>query len=99
MQKSLNDIIPEELAEVENLAGLFFTPREISIMLELDLHEIYDQLDAKDGNFFCAFLKGKLQSEVDLRKAINQLARAGSSPAQTMAMDLLNKSNAKMLDR
>lgn len=99
MLKSLNDITAEELAEVESLAGLFFSPREISLMLELPLPEILEQLDINDGNFYRAFQKGRLQNEVDLRKAIMQLARAGSSPAQTMAMDLLNKSKAKMLDR
>jgi len=99
MQKSLNDITNEELIEVENLAGLFFSPREISLMLELRINEIYEQLDSNQGNFFRAFQKGRLQNEVDLRKAIIQLARAGSSPAQTMAMNLLNTSKAKMLDR
>jgi len=99
MQRSLNDITQEELIEVENLAGLFFSPREISVMLELHLPEILEQLDTSEGNFHRAFQKGRLQNEVDLRKAIMQLARAGSSPAQTMAMNLLNKSKAKMLDR
>ena len=99
MPKFLNDITAEELAEVESLAGLFFSPREISVMLELPLPEILEQIDINAGNFYRAFQKGRLQNEVDLRKAIMQLARAGSSPAQTMAMDLLNKSKAKMLDR
>lgn len=99
MQKSLNDITPEELIEIENLSALFFTQREISTMLELDIKEIYEQFDQGAGNFYNAFQKGRLQNEVDLRKAIIQLAKAGSSPAQTMAMDLLNKSRAKMLDR
>jgi hypothetical protein len=99
MLKSLNDITAEELAEVERLAGLFFSPREIAVMLELHLPEILEQLDSNEGNFYRAFQKGRLQNEVDLRKAIMQLARAGSSPAQTMAMDILNKSKAKMLDR
>lgn len=99
MPKSLNDITAEELAEVESLAGLFFSPREISVMMELDVEEIFLQLDTCDGRFYRAFQKGRLQNEVDLRKAIFQLARAGSSPAQTMAMDLLKKSKAKMLDR
>lgn len=99
MLKFLNDLTPEDLAEVENLAGLFFSPREIAVMLELILPEILEQLDNSEGNFYRAFQKGRLQNEVNLRKAIMQLARAGSSPAQTMAMDLLNKSKAKMLDR
>lgn len=99
MQKSLNDITQEELEEVERLAALYFTPREIALMLQINFSEILPQFDIEDGNFYSSFQSGRLQSEVDLRKGILQLAKAGSSPAQTMAMDLFNKSNAKMLDK
>lgn len=99
MQKSLNDITSEELAEVERLAALYFTPREIALMLQVKFPEILIQFDNEHGEFYDAFQSGRLQSEVDLRKGILQLAKAGSSPAQTMAMDLFNKSKAKMLDR
>lgn len=99
MPKSLNDITEEETAEVVNLAALFFSPREISVMLELDPREVNEQLDAGEGPFYRAFQQGRLQSEVDLRRSIMQLARAGSSPAQTMAMNLFKESKAKMLDR
>lgn len=99
MPKSLNDITAEDLLEVESLAALFFSPREISVMLEVYPDELLNQLDLREGSFYRSFQKGRLQSEVNLRKAIMQLAKAGSSPAQTMAMDLLRKSSAKMLDR
>lgn len=99
MPKSLNDITPEELQEVERLAALYFTPREIALMLQIKFDEVLLQFDANQGDFYEAFQTGRLQSEVDLRKGIIQLAKAGSSPAQTMAMDLFNKSKAKMLDR
>lgn len=90
---------PDELKQVEELSELFLTPREIARMLQIDCQIILEQIDAEDGQLYEAFMRGRLQSEVDLRKGILQLAKAGSSPAQTMAMDLLNKSKAKMLDR
>lgn len=99
MPKSLNDITEQESAEIVNLSALFFSPREISIMLELDPEQVLEEMDRNKGTFYRSFQKGRLQSEVDLRKAIMQLARAGSSPAQTMAMNLFKESNAKMLDR
>ena len=98
MQKSLNDITDEEIALVEELAALYYTPKEICIIVELNLAEAKEQIEVEEGNFYTAFQRGRLQSETDLRRSILMLAKAGSSPAQTMAMDLLNKSKIKMLD-
>jgi len=98
MQKSLNNITPEEIVIAEELSALYFTPKEISSMIQIDYEGVKDQMEEEDGIFYEAFQRGRLQSEVDLRKSILMLAKAGSSPAQTMALDLLNKSKAKMRD-
>jgi hypothetical protein len=94
MPKSLNELTDEDLKLVEELASYFFTPREIAVMVEVDPEGIMDHVP-----FYNAFQKGRLQSEMELRKSIIKLARAGSSPAQTMSLDLLHKSKVKMLDR
>lgn len=59
---------PEE--EIEWLAGLFFTRKEIDIIL---------------GESDDLILKGRLKSEAELRHSIMELAKAGSGPAQAMA--------------
>jgi hypothetical protein len=51
----------------------------------------------QESDFYKAYYKGRLQSEYDLRKSVVKLAKSGSSPAQTMAMDMLNKSKLKMI--
>ena len=97
MQKSLNDITEEDIAMVEDLAGLFFIPKEIALMLELPEADMQNEMMNPGSMIYIAFQKGRLQKEVDLRRSITKLANAGSSPAQTMALDLLNKSTKKML--
>lgn len=99
MQKSLNDITPAELEEVKKLAALFFTPREIAIMLELPQSDFVAACDQEGTACYNSFFAGRLQSEVDLRTSTIKLAKAGSSPAATMAMGLLNQSTIKMMDR
>jgi hypothetical protein len=91
MQKSLSDIT--------DLASLFFTPREIAIMLEMPADEFVAACQDENSEEYKAFQSGRLQSEVDLRKSIIKLAKSGSSPAQTMSMDLLKQSKIKILDR
>lgn len=92
MLKYLNSAIADNLMLIEELASYFFTPQEIALMIEANPDGIMDNED-----FFRAFQKGRLQNEMELRKSIIKLAKAGSSPAQTMALDLLNKSKLKML--
>lgn len=92
-------ITDEEAKQVEELAAVFFTPKEISFIMEFDEAIVAECMNDEDSTFFKSFQKGRLQSEFDLRKSVVKLAKSGSSPAQTMAMDLLNKSKLKMLDR
>lgn len=99
MLKSLNDITQEDLGQIEVLAGLFFTPAEIALMLEMKVQDMKDEMQDEESDIYRAFNCGRLQSEADLRKSIVKLAKSGSSPAQTMSPDLINKSKAKMLDR
>lgn len=99
MLKSLTDISKEDIEQIEALAALFFTPREIALMLEIKVQDFFDELLDEESSIFRAFNVGRLQSEADLRKSIVKLAKSGSSPAQTMSLDLLYKSKAGMLDR
>ncbi len=99
MQKSLTDITSEDIEEIKNLASLFFTPKEIAIMLEIREEFMMSEMNNEDSAIYHAFQSGRLQSEMELRRSIVKLAKSGSSPAQTMSLDLLNKSKIKMLDR
>jgi hypothetical protein len=99
MAKHLNKVTDEELLEVTKLASLFLTPRQIGIMLELDVLQFIAACDFENSRFYQAFHSGRLQSEVDLRTSIMKLAKSGSSPAQKEALHMLNESKIKMIDR
>ena len=77
----------EHLNEVEEMAGLFFSPEDIAINLELDDEQsehFITAIEAKktDFPFVAAYLKGWFTAEVTLRRAIRQSALNGSSPSQ-----------------
>lgn len=99
MQKSLNDISADELEEIKKWAALFYTPKEIAVIQEIDIDAFTDACQQEGSAIFNAFFGGRLMSESELRTSIIKLAKSGSSPAQTMALDMLNKSKMKMLDR
>lgn len=99
MQKSLNELAQDQLNEITTLAALFFTPREIAQMLELPAEAFISECCIEGGVLYKAFYSGRLQGEVDLRTGIMKMAKAGSTPAQAMAMDMLKLSKVKLLDR
>lgn len=70
----------EQLNEVEELAGYFFTEEEIR-----EITGIQDREPA----FAKAMRKGQLKAEAEVRKGIVELAKAGSSPAQTLAWKMI----------
>jgi|SRR5665647_881493 len=89
--------LKEHLNEVEELAGLFFSPEDIAVNLELNEEDTEYIVAAVDGNytnnpFVAAYIKGRLSTEIELRKAIRQSAMNGSSPSQQMMLNYLKES-------
>lgn len=76
----------EQLDEARSLGELLFTNEEIMEIMELD------ELDPK---LIKAIRAGHLKAEADLRKSIMDLARSGSSPAQSFAKNLLDQLKRK----
>lgn len=70
----------EQAQEIEQLAGYFFTEDEV---VEIT------GIEATRPGFKKAFRKGSLLAEAEIRKSIIELAKAGSSPAQTLAWKML----------
>lgn len=86
------NLTPEELETIEKLAGLFYTPKQIATILEIDSEIFEAQINAEAGNIYKAYSKGYFQADIELRKSITQSALAGSSPAQAMLRELQKQS-------
>lgn len=100
MDKFLNDLKEEDLKLISDLAGLFFTPSEIAMMIEVDDIDFKMACKMRPANkkIFDAYNSGYLQGQVELRTGIMKMAKAGSSPAQTMALEILKQSKSKTID-
>lgn len=95
MSKSLNDI---DLGLLENLAAQFFTPWEIALMMDVPEAEFVKSIKTEGSRIRSAFYKGRLQSELEVRQSVINLAKQGSSPAQSASIEIIKQSQAKMLD-
>lgn len=69
--------------EIEFFASLFFTKKEIMIII-----------DGSDD----PILRGRLKSEAELRESVFALAKAGSGPAQMAALNYIKEMKIKELD-
>jgi len=96
MQNLSNNI---DLEEIQKLAGLFYTPREIAIILQLIPEDFITLCNEEGCPIYNSFHAGRLLSETELRTSIIKLAKSGSSPAQTMAMNMLMNSKIKLIDK
>lgn len=98
MLKSLNEISPEILNGIEEMAGCFFEPKKIALALEIEPELMAKEMNLEDSVIYRAFHKGWLNSEFRHRQSIISLAKSGSSPAQTMVTTMLDKAKLKLLD-
>lgn len=98
MQKSLNDLSSEDFEEIKKMASVFFSPKEIALCMELAISEFVEECNTQETACFNAYQGGLLLSEYEVRLSIVKFAKAGSTPAQTMSMDMLNKVKLKMND-
>lgn len=79
----------EQLAEIEEFAALHFTKAEIAIIMDFTNDEI-ENTHVKE-----AMNRGRLKAEAEVWQSIFRLAKQGSSPAQTLAIQRINKLKAK----
>lgn len=97
----------EQLAEIESLSGIGFLPGDIAIILGLQVSEFLAYVNKPLEGFWVDFEeqneaekamhRGRLMEIAKVRKAIFEQAKAGSSPAQTMALHILKEAEIKSM--
>lgn len=97
MPKCLNDITADDLAEVKKLAAVFFSPEEIALILEIDAAAFESACKDGSSDVYNAFQGGVLLSEYELRASVLKLAKAGSSPAQSMSLEMVKMLKVKLM--
>lgn len=88
----------EQLKEVEHLAGLFYTPKQIAIMIEVDIKEFQTKLHYVN-DVYKAYWKGVYEADMEFRTSVKRLANLGSSPAQTLLAKLIEQHKLDSIDR
>jgi len=77
--------------QIEELAELQFSIEEIAIIVELEVSEVR-------RDYRKEYDRGRLLAQAEIRKAILQQAKQGSSPAQRQMMELIDRNKEKKVD-
>lgn len=78
-----------QLAEIEELAGLFLEPEEIAILLDLDEAAFQEAIRRKQGAAWRYYFRGKTESKKAIHQNIVKMAKHGSPQAEDMAKQLM----------
>lgn len=81
----------EQLQSIESFAAGLMSVDEIAIILELDRDNLKYEINTDDSPGYKAHQRGYLMTKFKVNQKIIDLANSGSSPAQTMAMRLLQE--------
>ncbi len=77
-------ITEEMLLEIEGFAELPLGNPELAILMDLPVEDIRVALEDPTNTLGQAIHRGRLRSKAELFRAITQLAKQGSSPAQIL---------------
>lgn len=75
---------------ITRMAAVAYTPKQIAEAIGMPYDEFKAKLVDSDSEENKAFFIGLNSSELKIRESAFQLARNGSSPAQTLAMKLFD---------
>ena len=81
------------MANIENCGKVGFSYKELAIILSVPEMEVREQFEQKEGSVYMAWMKGRLQTELDLRTAILREAKDGSSPMLNQMNAILNRTD------
>lgn len=87
----------DEFSEkITRMAAAAFAPRQIAFALDIPRDEFIKWMQDENHPASAAFYKGFYSAELLIRENVFLLARSGSSPAQTLAVKLIDETRKIM---
>jgi hypothetical protein len=90
------ELSKEQLEQIELIAATAYSPKEVAFMLGIKPSVFLELMKDEDSDASIAYWKGLYSSERSIRESNNLLARNGSSPAITTAIQLFNENRINL---
>ncbi len=79
----------KELTQLKEMGSLFMNIGMCALVLEISLEQLVKEVNKLNSECYKAYYTGYYTSELEVRKSVIGLAKAGSSPAQSLAATYL----------
>lgn len=89
----MRELTEAEVANIENCGKVGFSYKELAVILSVPEMDVQEQFEKKEGSVYMAWMKGRLQTELDLRNAILREAKDGSSPMLNQMKNILQQTD------
>lgn len=86
------ELTTEQQEMIERLAGLFYTPQQIAVMIDVTPCTFVTFCKMEESIAYRLYWKGYYEAELAFREQVKKLANLGSSPAQTLLANIINQS-------
>lgn len=90
------NLTPEQIENIILMAGLFFTPMEIAVNIEVEQNAFLQEINETKSEAYKAYTSGKIKGQFKLRTGIMTAAEHGSHPAQQLMLQILQESEVKI---
>ncbi len=84
------------IEEIKKYAALFFKPREIAYLIDVDVDNFIDKINDDSTDEHRTYMIGILSAEVKLRTGLVEMAEFGSPKAQEELARIIVKTKANL---
>lgn len=79
------NLTDEQLNQVKELSGLFFSPEEIAVLMSIDRLKFCEEIAYKSSPIYDFYLSGKTLKKKIIRENVIKMATHGSPQAEELA--------------
>lgn len=89
---------PDEEEHLRCCGAVGFTIAQVAIIFELDKMEVTRQFSQKQGTVYDLYMEGRYQNELEIKQAVLQSAKNGSTPAQQQILEYYASVDSELRD-
>lgn len=79
------NLTENQLNKIKELSGLFLSPSEIAVLLDLDIAKFNECINNQSSDIYKYYLLGKSETKQAIRTNVLKMARNGSPAAEELA--------------
>jgi hypothetical protein len=79
------NISEDQLKQIFEYAGLFLSPEEIAVLIDVEVQPFITAVKSKKGEIYLQYMKGKTESKRAIRENVIKMAKHGSPQAEDLA--------------